>query len=61
MNGTGQATPRVVALVIQANRGTLAPAQIRTILEQSADDLGKAGNDDDYGAGRVHALQAVLQ
>ena len=36
-------------------------AQIRTILEQSADDLGKPGNDDFYGLGRVNALRAVLQ
>ena len=49
------------ALVIEANRGTLTPAQIRAILEQSADDLGKPGNDDFYGAGRVNALRAVLQ
>ena len=51
----------VAALVIQANLGLLTPAQIRTILEQSADDLGKAGNDDFYGLGRVNALRAVLQ
>ena len=39
----------------------LTPAQVRTILQQSADDLGKAGNDDFYGLGRVNALRAVLQ
>jgi len=51
----------VAALVIQANSHTLTPAQVRTILQQSADDLGKAGNDDYYGPGRVNALRAVLQ
>ena len=51
----------VAALVIEANGVALTPAQIRTILEQSADDLGKPGNDDFYGAGRVNALQAVQQ
>ena len=51
----------VATLVIQANHGLLTPAQVRTILQQSADDLGKPGNDDYYGAGRVNALRAVLQ
>lgn len=31
------------------------------MLKQSADDLGKAGNDDYYGLGRVNAIRAVLQ
>ena len=37
---------RVQKLVIQANGGRLTPDQVRTILGQSADDLGKPGNDD---------------
>jgi subtilisin family serine protease len=63
-SGTSMATPHVsgvAALVIEANGGGLTPAQVRTILQQSADDLGKSGNDDYYGAGRVNALRAVLQ
>jgi hypothetical protein len=40
--------------------GVECRAQIRSILEQSADDLGELGNDDFYGAGRVNALKAVL-
>ena len=63
-SGTSFAAPHVAgvaALVIQANRGLLTPAQVRTILQQSADDLGKACNDDFYGLGRVNALRAVLQ
>jgi subtilisin family serine protease len=62
--GTSYAAPHVVgvaALVIEANGGLLTPAQVRAILQQSADDLGKAGNDDYYGLGRVNALRAVLQ
>jgi len=62
--GTSMAAPLVAgvaALVIEANGGTLTPDQVHTILEQSADDLGKAGNDDFYGLGRVNALRAVLQ
>ena len=63
-SGTSLAAPHVAgvaALVIQANAGLLTPAQVRTILEQSADDLGKPGNDDYYGLGRVNAMRAVLQ
>jgi lantibiotic leader peptide-processing serine protease len=63
-SGTSFAAPHVcgvAALVVEANGGALTPAQIRTILERSADDLGKPGNDDYYGAGRVNALRAVLQ
>ena len=62
--GTSIAAPHVsgvAALVIEANHDDLTPAQIRTILQQSADDLGKPGNDDYYGAGRVNALRAVQQ
>lgn len=44
----------------RGKRGTVR-GQIRTILQQSADDLGKAGNDDFYGLSRVNALRAVLQ
>ena len=62
--GTSMAAPHVVgvaALAIEAHGGRLTPDQVRTILEQSADDLGKSGNDDFYGVGRVNALRAVLQ
>ncbi|MDM8007556.1 MAG: S8 family serine peptidase [Phycisphaerae bacterium] len=62
--GTSSAAPHVcgvAALAIQAHGSDLTPAQIRTILEQSADDLGDPGNDDFYGAGRVNALRAVQQ
>ena len=36
------------------------PDQVRTILEQSADGLGKMGSEGFYGAGRVHVLIAAL-
>jgi hypothetical protein len=54
-------------LALQARRQELGAVgwhtanQPRAILQQSADDLGQAGTDDFYGAGRVNALRAVLQ
>jgi subtilisin family serine protease len=64
VSGTSFAAPHVAgvaALIIGANGGSMHPEQVRTILQRSADDLGKPGNDDFYGAGRVNALRAVLE
>ena len=49
----------VAALIIAKNGGSVQPAQVEAKLRQSADDLGKPGNDDFYGAGFVNALRAV--
>ncbi len=60
--GTSMAAPHVsglAALVIGKNGGDMSPAQVKTIIEQSADDLGKPGMDDFYGHGRINAYKAV--
>lgn len=60
--GTSQAAPHVAgvaALIIEAHGGSLHPAQVKAILQQSADDLGKPGNDEYYGMGRINAFKAV--
>ena len=60
--GTSQATPHasgVAAIIIGKNGGSMPPAQVEAALRKSADDLGKPGNDDYYGAGRVNAANAV--
>lgn len=63
--GTSMASPAaagVAALIVGKARSEgakITPSFVRTQLEKSADDLGKPGNDDFYGAGRVNALRAV--
>lgn len=60
--GTSMAAPRVVgvvALIIEANGHLLTPAQVEAKLRAGADDLGKPGNDDFYGQGRVNAFRSV--
>ncbi len=60
--GTSMAAPAtagIAALIIQRNGGPLHPAQMRARLQQSALDLGQAGNDAVYGQGWVNAWRAV--
>ncbi|MCQ3935540.1 MAG: peptidase S8 and S53 subtilisin kexin sedolisin [Chloroflexi bacterium] len=60
--GTSMAAPHasgVAAIIIGKNGGDMPPAQVEAALRASADDLGKPGNDDAYGAGRVNAYNAV--
>ena len=61
--GTSMAAPHVsgvAALVIGKHGGEMAPAEVERILRASADDVGKAGFDAEYGAGRVNAARAVM-
>ena len=60
--GTSMAAPHVsgvAALIIGKNGGEMSPAAVIQKLRASADDLGKPGNDDAYGGGRVNAARAV--
>jgi subtilisin family serine protease len=61
--GTSMATPHAsgVAALAVSRYGKMHPAQLRSVLERGADDLGKPGNDPAYGAGRVNAVGAISQ
>lgn len=61
VSGTSFASPitaATVALMMSAN-STLSPADIDNILKSTAVDLGTAGFDPYYGAGRIDAAKAV--
>ena len=60
--GTSMAAPHVAgvaALIIGKHGGEMSPAAVERILRASSDDLGKPGNDSEYGGGRVNASKAV--
>jgi subtilisin family serine protease len=62
MSGTSMATPHLagcMALMLSANPN-LTNAQMDSLLEVTSVDLGAAGKDNYYGAGRVDIYQAVL-
>lgn len=61
LSGTSMATPHVagVAALVWSARPTLAAAQVRELLEDSAKDLGTDGFDEEHGHGLVQAKAAM--
>jgi len=59
--GTSAATPQVsgLAALLFAQDPTRTPAQVRRIIERSADDLGAPGRDDRFGHGRINIERAL--
>lgn len=61
VNGTSFAAPNTAGVIalIMATDPSLTAAQVETILESTADDLGAPGYDTLYGYGRINAFKAV--
>jgi subtilisin family serine protease len=61
MSGTSMATPFVTGLIANMLTfdPTLTPAEIKYLLESSADDLGDPGFDESFGWGRVNVFNAI--
>jgi len=61
MAGTSMAAPHVtgIAGLLLSVNANLTPAQIRNIIQQSAEDKGTSGFDNYYGYGRVNAYKVV--
>ena len=59
--GTSMATPHVsgLAALIVGKFGHMNPSQLRTLIEQSGDDILKPGADSQTGHGRINALVAL--
>ena len=49
----------VAALIYEKLGADATPEKVEMILRNTADDIGKPGNDDFFGQGRVNALRAV--
>jgi len=60
-NGTSSATPLVAgaAALLVAQDSTRTPSQVRSLLQNNADDLGSSGFDNRFGHGRLNACQAL--
>lgn len=61
LSGTSMAQPHAagVACLILSKNPSLTNQQVRDILASTADDIGAAGRDNQFGFGRINALAAV--
>jgi subtilisin family serine protease len=61
MSGTSMATPHVAGLaaLIRSLHPAYSPAQVESVMKQTALDLGAAGRDDVFGYGRIRAPESL--
>ena len=61
MSGTSMAAPHVAGLaaLLFSQDGSRGNAEVRSLIEESADDLGDTGWDQYYGYGRINAYRAL--
>lgn len=62
-SGTSMSTPFVsgVAILLLDKKPSLTPQMLKAVLMNSAKDLGSAGADNTYGAGRLNISEAIRQ
>ncbi len=62
VSGTSMAAPHVagVAALVKAHNPSMTNTEIRTLLQETAEDLGDPGWDMYYGYGKVDALHALM-
>lgn len=60
-SGTSQSVPHVsgLAALLWSMAPTLTRAEVREIIEQTADDFGDSGRDNQFGWGRINARKAI--
>lgn len=63
MSGTSMSAPMVSgeAALILSKYGPMSVGQLKNLIAQSADDVGKPGKDPYYGRGRINAYNAVTK
>jgi len=61
MHGTSMAAPKVagIAAVIKAEHPNYSPSKIQALIEKTAEDLGKNGEDKYFGAGEANIYNAL--
>jgi serine protease len=60
VEGTSQATPHVAALAaLLISQGITQPAAVQAAIESTAEDLGTAGRDDQFGHGLIRPAEAL--
>lgn len=63
LHGTSMAAPKVagIAAVIKSEHPEYTPAQVQAALRNTAEDLGKTGQDPLYGSGEANIYNALTQ
>jgi subtilisin family serine protease len=60
VTGTSQATPHVAALAaLLVRQGITDPAAVQAAIEQTAEDLGSPGRDNNFGHGLIRPSEAL--
>ena len=60
VSGTSQAAPHAAALAaLLVHQGITSPAAVQAAMQQTAEDLGASGRDDEHGHGLIRPVEAL--